>query len=66
MPRPLPRSTSSIVILPTAARSRKSAARTDELAVQDDYNGAVVWRRISEAVSQLAKHGASRPTTLTS
>jgi hypothetical protein len=64
MPRPLPRSTSSIVILPTAARSRKSAARADELAVQDDYNGAV--RRISEAVSQLAKHGASRPTTLTS
>jgi hypothetical protein len=52
------------LILPTAARSRKSAARADELAVQDDYNGAV--RRISEAVSQLAKHGASRPTTLTS
>jgi hypothetical protein len=54
------------VILPTAARSRKSAVRADELAVQDDYNGAAVWRRISEAVSQLAKHGASRPTTLSS
>ena len=32
----------------------ESAARADELAAQDDYNGQAVWCRITEAVSQLA------------
>ena len=32
----------------------ESAARADELAAQDDYDGQVVWCRITEAVSQLA------------
>ena len=32
----------------------ESAARADELAAQDDYNGAAVWRRIIDAVDQLA------------
>ena len=32
----------------------ESAARADELAAQDDYNGATVWRRIADAVGQLA------------
>jgi hypothetical protein len=30
----------------------QSAARTDELAGQDDYNGQATWCRITEAVSQ--------------
>ena len=33
----------------------ESAARADELAAQDDYNGAAVWRRITDA-------SASSPT----
>ena len=32
----------------------ESAACADELAAQDDYNGAAVWRRIIDAVGQLA------------
>ena len=32
----------------------ESAARADKLAAQDDYNGAAVWRRITDAVGQLA------------
>src|SRR5271163_146537 len=32
----------------------ESVARADELAAQDDYNGAAVWRRITDAVGQLA------------
>jgi hypothetical protein len=32
----------------------ESAARADELAAQDDYHGQATWRRIAEAVSQLA------------
>ena len=32
----------------------ESVARADELAAQDDYNGAAVWRRITDAVRQLA------------
>ena len=32
----------------------ESATRAEELAAQDDYNGAAVWRRITEAVGQLA------------
>ena len=31
----------------------ESTARADELAAQDDYNGAAVWRRIIDAVGQL-------------
>jgi hypothetical protein len=30
------------------------AARADELAAQDDHSGAAVWRRITDAVGQLA------------
>ena len=32
----------------------ESAARADELAAQDDYNGSAVWRRITAAVGELA------------
>src|SRR5438105_1441179 len=32
----------------------ESAARAEELAAQDDHNGAAVWRRITDAVGQLA------------
>ena len=39
----------------------ESAARADELAVQDDYNGAAVWRRIADAVGQLANQTPSGP-----
>jgi hypothetical protein len=35
----------------------ESAARADELAAQDDYNGEAVWRRITDAVGQLASRG---------
>jgi hypothetical protein len=34
----------------------ESAARADELAAQDDHNGTVVWRRIADAVGQLANN----------
>jgi hypothetical protein len=30
----------------------ESAARADELAAQDDRNGAAVWRRITDAIGQ--------------
>ena len=33
---------------------KESAARADELAAEDDHNGAAVWRRITDAVGQLA------------
>ena len=39
----------------------ESAARADELAAQDDYNGAAVWRRITDAVGQLANQTPSGP-----
>jgi hypothetical protein len=40
----------------------ESAARADELAAQDDHNGAAVWRRITDAVGQLANTTpAARP-----
>ena len=32
----------------------ESAARADERAAGDDHNGAATWRRITDAVSQLA------------
>jgi hypothetical protein len=37
----------------------ESAARADELAAQDDFNGAAVWRRIIDAVGQLANQCAA-------
>jgi hypothetical protein len=32
----------------------ESATRADELAAGGDHNGAAVWRRITDAVEQLA------------
>jgi len=39
----------------------ESVRRADELAAQDDYNGQAIWRRISEAVDQLANMTPSGP-----
>jgi DNA invertase Pin-like site-specific DNA recombinase len=39
----------------------ESAARADELAAQDDHNGAAVWRRITDAVGQLANNTPPGP-----
>ena len=39
----------------------ESAARADELAAQDDHNGAAVWRRITDAVGQLANETPPGP-----
>ena len=36
-------------------------ARADGLAAQDDYNGAAVWRRIPDAVGQLANRTSPGP-----
>jgi hypothetical protein len=36
-------------------------ARADELAAQNDYNGAAVWRRITHAVGQLANQTSPGP-----
>ena len=33
---------------------KESAARADELVATGDHNGAAVWRRIMDAVTQLA------------
>jgi hypothetical protein len=35
-------------------RSRESAARADQLFAEQDYGGAATWRRIIDAVGQLA------------
>jgi hypothetical protein len=32
----------------------QSATRADELAAEEDHDGAVTWRRITDAVGQLA------------
>jgi hypothetical protein len=40
----------------------ESAARADELAAQDDYNGAAVWRRITDAVGQRTRRRLAGPT----
>jgi hypothetical protein len=32
----------------------ESTARADELAAQNDHNGAAVWRRITTAATQLS------------
>jgi hypothetical protein len=39
----------------------ESAARADELAKQYDYNGEAVWRRITDAVRQLANQTPAGP-----
>jgi hypothetical protein len=39
----------------------ESAARADELAAQDDSNGEAVWRRITDAVRQLANQTPAGP-----
>ena len=39
----------------------ESAARAEELAAQDDYNGPAVWRRITAAVGQLANNTPPGP-----
>jgi hypothetical protein len=38
-----------------------NGARADELAAQDDHNGAAVWRRIIHAVGQLANRTPPGP-----
>jgi hypothetical protein len=39
----------------------ESAARADELATGGDYNGAATWRRIMDAVGQLANNTPPGP-----
>jgi hypothetical protein len=39
----------------------ESAARADELAADNDFHGHATWRRITEAVSQLANVMPSGP-----
>jgi hypothetical protein len=39
----------------------ESAARADELAARDDQDGAAVWRRITDAVTQLANQTPTGP-----
>jgi hypothetical protein len=39
----------------------ESDARADELAAADDHNGVAVWRRIRDAVVQLANTTPSGP-----
>ena len=43
----------------------ESAARDDELAAQDDYSGEAVWRRITDAVRQLANQTPAGPVIVT-
>ena len=39
----------------------ESAARADELAADGDHDGAAVWRRVADAVAQLASTTPSGP-----
>jgi hypothetical protein len=39
----------------------ESSARADELAAQNDHNGAAVWRRITDAVDKLANETPPGP-----
>ena len=39
----------------------ESAARADQLATEGDDNGAATWRRITDAVAQLANTTPSGP-----
>jgi hypothetical protein len=43
------------------AALEESASRADELAAQDDHSGAAVWRRITDAVGQLANDTPPAP-----
>ena len=43
----------------------ESMVRADELAAADDQNGAATWRRIADAVVQLANPTPARPGALT-
>jgi hypothetical protein len=40
---------------------KESATRADELAADGDYDGEVTWRRIADAVGQLANTTPSGP-----
>jgi hypothetical protein len=39
----------------------ESVARADELAAADDHDGAVTWRRITDAINHLANTTPSGP-----
>lgn len=39
----------------------ESARRADELAAEDDHDGAAIWRLITDAVAQLANTTPSGP-----
>lgn len=39
----------------------ESAARAEELVVQDDHTGAAIWRRITDAVGQLTSRIPTGP-----
>ena len=39
----------------------QSSTRADELAAEGDHDGAVTWRRIADAVAQLANNTPSGP-----
>ena len=39
----------------------ESVAHADELAAQHDHNGTAVWRRITDAVRQLANRTPAGP-----
>ena len=41
--------------------AEECAACADELAAQDDYKGEAVWRRITDAVGQLANRTPAEP-----
>jgi hypothetical protein len=40
---------------------QESAKRADELAAEDDRDGAAIWRLIADAVAQLANTTPSGP-----
>jgi hypothetical protein len=44
----------------------QSATRADELAAEGDHDGALTWRRIADAVRQLANMNTGRPLQLIS
>ena len=44
-----------------AAARKESATRADELATAEDHNGAAIWRRITDAIGQLANQTPPGP-----
>ena len=40
----------------------QSSGRADELAADGDHGGAVIWRRIANAVAQLANNTPTGPS----